>query len=196
MKVVIGLVGKPLSGKETVGTMLIERIQNTGKIAHRRRFRDILEHTLTKWDIECNRANLQKLAQIMVTEGAFGPNALSHAVYNYFIRDSADVVIADGVRWLSDEKMIRDIPNNKGILLYISSNQETRFARAHARQREGEHNLTREQFLIEDSATTETSIDAIGLRADWTIYNEDGITLEKLKKRVDDFFTMLVLPRL
>ncbi|MFA6365147.1 MAG: hypothetical protein WCW78_01970 [Candidatus Paceibacterota bacterium] len=196
MKVVIGLIGKPLSGKETVGTMLIERIQNIGKVAHRRRFRDILEYTLTKWDIECNRTNLQKLAQIMVAEGAFGPNALSHAVYNYFIRDSADVVIADGVRWLSDEKMIRDIPNNKGILLYISSNQETRFARAQARQREGEQNLTREQFLIEDSATTETFIDAIGLRADWTIYNEDGMTLEKLRSRVDDFFTMLVLPRL
>ncbi len=194
MKAIVGLVGMPLAGKETVSAALARYAHETGATAHHVRFRDILAETLHLWHIPCNRENLQKLAQIMVKSDAFGPEALTDAVNARLMVDSADLVIVDGVRWLPDEAMLRAVPDGKGILLYIDADADTRFSRAKQRQREGEEELTRDVFNLQDAAPNELSVNAIGSRADWCIPNGGNIDPETLERRVRAFFDECIAP--
>ncbi|MCL5733921.1 MAG: hypothetical protein M1334_04730 [Patescibacteria group bacterium] len=215
MKAVIGLTGKPLAGKETVGDIIMkiargskswvdyfkdDYLENRRKImkltASRQRFRDVLEETLKLWNIEVNRDNLQKMSQVMVAENAFGKNALSGAIYNRLIKDKAEIVIADGVRWLADEDMIRSIPEKRGLILYIKSDFNTRFARAKIRQREGEAEISIEKFREQDNVKTETYIEEIGGRADWVIKNGGDMDTAELEKQVKLFFAQKIFPLL
>ena len=202
MKVVIGLTGKPLAGKETVGHIIMKiAIKECGYVlgqnyAHRQRFRDVLEETLKIWNISVNRDNLQKISQVMVAENAFGKNALSNAIYNRLINDNAEIVIADGVRWLADEEMIRNIPEKRGLILHIKSDFDTRFARAKIRRREGEAEISIEKFREQDNVKTEIYIEEIGGRADWAIENGGNMNTAELEKQVELFFAQKVSPLL
>lgn len=241
MKDVIGHVGEPDSGKETVGDIIAKIAKEHDLTASRHRFRDILEETLQRllacrasgwsanswifrceleeilglWNlertpanfeklaeillapdafgdrnVEVNRANLQKMAQIMVRETAFGPNALANAVRHRLMTSSADIVQADGVRWLADEELLRNIPNS--LILYTTASLETRYQRELDRRREGGETLTREQFLAQNQAKNEIHIPEIGSRADWKIVNEG--TLEELEEKVREFWEIKVRP--
>lgn len=196
MKAIVGLVGMPLAGKETVSATLARYAHEAGATAHHTRFRDILAETLELWRIPCNRENLQKLAQIMVKPDAFGPRALTDAVEARLMKDSADLVIVDGVRWLSDEAMLRGVPDGKGILLYVDADADTRFSRAKRRQREGEEELTRNAFDVQDAAPNESSVDVIGGRADWRIPNGRDTDPVELERYVKAFFDGRIAPLL
>ncbi|MCL5733271.1 MAG: hypothetical protein M1334_01225 [Patescibacteria group bacterium] len=215
MKVVIGLTGKPLAGKETVGGIIMkivsgskcragyfkdDYLENRRKIAKltasRQRFRDVLEETLDLWSINVNRDNLQKMSQVMVSENAFGNNALSNAIYNRLTNDKAEIVIADGVRWLADEEMIRNIPEKRGLILYIKSDFNTRFARAKIRQREGEAGISIEKFREQDNVKTEIFVEEIGGRADWIIDNGGSVSEAELENQVKLFFAKKIFPLL
>lgn len=128
----------------------------------------------------------------MNKEDAFGEGALSRAVRNRFFKSSADIVVVDGVRWLSDEELIRSIPSN--LLLYVTADFETRYGRAKRRKREGEELKTRKQFLKEDEAKNEIFTPQIGSRADWKIENSGNE--EELKEKVREFWNKFVLPLL
>jgi hypothetical protein len=65
MKLVIGLAGLPLAGKETVGNKLQMLFEADGMSVSRHRFSDILRDTLNLWGMPHGRANEQMLAQIM-----------------------------------------------------------------------------------------------------------------------------------
>lgn len=196
MKAIVGLVGMPLAGKETVSAKLARYAHEAGATAHHVRFRDILAETLELWHIPCNRENLQKLAQIMVEPDAFGPRALTAAVKTRLMKDSADLIIVDGVRWPTDEAMLRDMPDGKGILLYVDADADTRFSRAKRRQREGEEELTRNAFDVQDAAPNESSVDAIGSRADWRIPNGRDTNEAALELRIKAFFDGCIAPLL
>jgi uridine kinase len=163
----------------------------------RHRFSDVLRETLTLWGIPHGRENEQILAQIMVAEGAFKAGALSNAVMNRIANDPSDVAILDGVRWLSDEAMIRNFGASgiHDLIIYISADADTRYARMKARNRSGEATTTREQFDKQGQAKNEIDIPQIGSRADIIIQNNYAATAD-FEKDIERAYTEKIRPLL
>ncbi len=173
MKLVIGVVGPQLAGKETFEDILRELLEKDGHSVSRHRFSDPLRETLTLWGLPHGRENEQLMAQLMVAPGFFGPATLANAVNARLSRDTADVGILDGVRWHVDEKMIRAFPQTgiKSLIVYITASSDRRYARLLARNRSGESNTSRADFDRQNKAPNEVHIPDIGSRADITLVN-------------------------
>ena len=79
---------------------------------------------------------------------------LSRAVKHRLSKNTADVGILDGMRWGVDNTMVREFPAEgiKSIVIYVTADDDHRYARLMARNRSGEAATTREQFadLIEN----------------------------------------------
>lgn len=175
MKLVIGLVGAPLAGKETCASLLEKLLIEDGYSVSRHTFSEILCETLDLWDIPHGRDNEQKLSIMMNAETGFKDGALSHAMECRMINEGVDVTILDGVRWLNDERMLRGL-NDKGIktiIIYIPADATVRYARLLARNRAGESATTWEDFSRQEKARTEMDIPNIGSRAEIVIENND-----------------------
>ncbi len=173
MKLVIGLVGLPLSGKETVANKLEELLKSDGHSVSRHRFSDILRDTLDMWGMPHGRANEQMLAQIMQRPGAFPEGILSRAMKHRLMQNTADVGLLDGVRWDTDEQMMNSFPAEgiKKLMIYISADDDHRYTRLIARNRSGEAATTREQFAELNKQPNEIYIPEIGSRADLELKN-------------------------
>jgi dephospho-CoA kinase len=191
-QLVIGLVGEKGSGKQTFSDLLKELAnaeQNPSvgslRICHMR-FSDLLRDTLSLWDLPHSRSNLQNLA--IAFNKTYGPATLSHAIYKRVQSEPAEIVILDGVRWLSDEELIRSFSKNK--MVYITANSKTRFKRLKKRNGKiGEAEMDFNQFSKEENAETETYIPRIGQRSDVKIDNNG--TLDELKELVKKFWQSL-----
>lgn len=180
MKTVLGLVGEKGSGKETFGNIL-KKILPSKKITHTR-FSDILADTLFLWDLPKTRANLQDLAIIMKNQ--FGDGTLSHAMKVRIENDNSDIVIIDGIRWMSDVELLKSFPKN--ILVYITADLKVRFERLSQRaEKSDEKTITFEQFMKEEQKENELLIPKIGKAADWKILNNS--TIEDFEKEVINF---------
>jgi len=177
--VIIGIVGEIGSGKDTFSSHFI-KIANDKKIV-RVRFSDILKQTLDLWSIPVTRHNLQYLAIIMDKE--FGVGTLTNALRQAVIKEKADIVIIEGVRWLSDVPLIRSFEKN--YLVYITSDQNIRYERVKKRgEKVDEKSLTIDRFRLEDKEPTETHILEIGKDADIKIENNKTLKefIEEIKK--------------
>lgn len=180
MKALIGLIGEKGAGKESLGDALMKEYRFCGYTVSRHHFSDILNETLRNWSIETTRANLQKLAQVM--DAGFGEGALTRAIRQRLEKDPADIVIADGMRWKTDEQMIRSFPYY--MMIYVTADPKVRFERLKARkEKAGEGIMTYEQFLKEERAPNEIDIPIIGARADFKIEN-NGTLLELREEKV------------
>lgn len=137
-----------------------------------------------------NRDSLQLLARVMKNESAFGNGALSRAIQNRLLTSESDIVQADGMRWLSDEILIRSIP--RSVILYTTADFEIRKERAKMRRREGEESKTDDELRKEELAENEIYIVKIGKRADWKIENNTN-NLEDLKQKISEFCEVKLL---
>lgn len=183
-KIVVGLVGEKGSGKETF-TQLLGEIAPDLKIL-RIRFSDVLNETLKLWGIPQTRSNLQVLAVIMKNQ--FGP-ILSHAVYQRILVNSAQIIILDGVRWQPDVELIRDFPHS--FLVYVTAPIKLRYERIRSRtEKQGEFNMSFEQFMKEETTENELLIPKIGMGADFKVSNNG--TMEHFKMQVGRFCTKLL----
>jgi dephospho-CoA kinase len=173
MKLVIGIAGLPLAGKETIANKLEALFASEGISVSRHRFSDILRDTLDLWGMSHGRGNEQILAQIMQRPGAFPEGVLAHAVKHRLSHDTADVGILDGVRWDVDEKMIREFPGDgiKSIIVAVAADDDHRFVRLVARNRSGEAATTRAQFDEMNRQPNEMFILQIAARADVKLAN-------------------------
>ncbi len=174
MKLVIGLAGLPLAGKETVAIKLEELFHADNVTVSRHRFSDILRDTLDLWGMPHGRGNEQMLAQIMQRPGdGFPPGILARAIKARLIKNPADVGILDGMRWEVDEKMMQEFPAEgiKSVVVYIYADDDNRYARLLARNRSGEAVTTREQFAELNKQPNEIFIPEIGSRADIKLTN-------------------------
>jgi len=173
MKLVIGIVGAPLAGKETCANVLEALLLEDGYSVNRHTFSEILRETLDLWDIPHGRDNEQQMAIIMNAETGFKDGALSRAMRRRLMEDVADVAILDGVRWTGDEKMIRALGDEgiKSVLVYINADPKVRYARLLARNRAGEGATTWEDFARQEKARTEVDIPDIGSRAEIALEN-------------------------
>ena len=173
MKLVIGILGAPLAGKETCANLFEKLLVEDGYSVSRHTFSDILRDTVALWNIPADRENLQKMAIIMNAETGFGDGALSRAMKRRLANDTSDVTILDGVRWTGDEKMIRSLNDEgiKTIFIYIEADSKIRYARLMKRNRVGEGATTWEEFEHQEKARTEIDIPEIGSRAEILLQN-------------------------
>jgi uridine kinase len=173
MKLVIGIIGPPLAGKETCANVLEQLLLEDGYSVSRHTFSSILRDTLDLWNIPHGRDNEQKMAIIMNAETGFGDGALSRAMRKRLMEDLADVTILDGVRWLGDERMIRSLNDEgiKTIMIYVTADPKVRYARLLARNRAGESTTTWEKFMEQEGVKTEVDIPNIGGRAEIALEN-------------------------
>jgi len=189
MKLVIGLVGENGSGKGTFAESLMQEAKKEGFTCDRIRSSDILRETLTLWDIPFTRENFQKLALLMVT--VYGEGTLTDAVKARIEGSKKNIVIFDGVRWRSDEKLIRSF--KKHLIVYVTAKPKVRYERMRARkEKTGEGIMTFEQFLEEEVAPTEKDIPVIGKAAHITFENSGPIGV--LEKEVKEAFKNTILP--
>jgi dephospho-CoA kinase len=186
MKLVIGITGPPLSGKETVARKLDELFKRDGFGVSRHRFGDIIRETLTLWDIPLGRKNEQVIPALMDSPVGFGPGTLSHAMKSRLSKDTTDVGVLDGVRWFTDEKMLRNLPATgiASAIIYVTASADRRFVRLKERNRSGEGAQSRDEFDRYEKASTEVDIPAIGERADVTLMN-DSDDLQELYRQIE-----------
>jgi uridine kinase len=192
MKLVIGIIGPPLAGKETCATVLEQLLREDGYSVSRHTFSDILSDTLALWGLPRTRDNLQRMAIVMNAESGFGDGSLPRAMRRRLTDDVADVTILDGVRWLADEKMIRGL-NDEGIktvMIYITADPKIRYARLIARNRGGEAETTWEKFMQQEQVRTEVDIPDIGSRAEIALGN-DYKDLEPFKRDINRVYESL-----
>jgi dephospho-CoA kinase len=194
MKLVIGIAGLPLAGKETVADTLATLLKSDGFDVARHRFSDVLRDTLDLWGISHGRDNEQLLAQLM---DQFKRGTLSRAVKNRIAKDAAHVGILDGVRWLSDEEMIRELAKKgmKSLMIYVDASADTRYERLQKRNRADESKTTREEFERQNQQKNETDIPSIGNRADIKLKN-DHRNIADLGKIVEEAYRSSIRPLL
>lgn len=175
---IIGLVGEKGSGKDTFAKYLQEISDKT--VAHIR-FSDLLKQTLKLWDLPITRANLQKLAQVLED---FGTGTVAHGLEKQIQNTKADIIILDGIRWKPDVKLLKKFP--KHLLVYITADPKLRFERLKSRgEKDGEAEMSFEQFSEEEKAPNELLIPEIGSGADYKIENNSSI--ENFEKEVKKF---------
>ena len=180
MKLVVGLVGEKGGGKGKF-TELIKELAKATTIKSVR-FSDVLNDILKIISIAPSRENLQKL--VLNLKNAYGPDILTNAVYNRVLNEKSDIVILDGIRWLTDEQMLRKFPNN--VLVYITADAKIRYERTKIRgEKAGENEASFEQFQKEEQVETEIFIPQIGSRADVVIHNNG--TMEGFENQVRNF---------
>lgn len=178
-KIVIGLVGEIGGGKETFTKLLKEKYKDGVAMV---RFSDILGDTLNLWGLERSRENYQKLSVAM--RNTFGDGTLTNAVYHRVQNLNSEIVILDGVRWLSDADLVRKFPSN--ILVYVTADAKIRYQRTKDRkEKAGESQDTWEDFQKKDQAETEKDVPTIGAWADFKIDNNG--TLEDYRRQVAEF---------
>lgn len=174
----IGLVGEKGSGKDTFAKYL-QHISSK-KIAHIR-FSDLLKETLKLWDLPITRANLQKLAQVLED---FGSGTVAHGLEKQIKESDTEIVILDGIRWKPDVELLQKFSQHK--LVYITADSKARFERLKARgEKDGEAEMSYEQFLEEEKAPNELLIPEIGSKADLKIENNGSI--EQFDKEIREF---------
>ncbi|OHA02524.1 MAG: hypothetical protein A3I44_00485 [Candidatus Sungbacteria bacterium RIFCSPLOWO2_02_FULL_51_17] len=178
----IVVVGKMLSGKETVFAIIQEELK-AKKSVHIHRFSDVLNDMLALLYKKRTRKNLQTLSTVLRAPTAFGEGVLGNVVHRRAKRTKADVIVFDGARRPHDIAILGGLGNV--VILAVTAPLDVRFARARKRRRPGEQAKTREEFVREDRGEPELLIETIAKRANYTIENTG--TREELRKKVRAF---------
>jgi len=167
--ILIGLVGEIGSGKGSLIEILKKIIPK--KQITVIKFSDVLADVLNVLAMKKTRNNLQKMA--IAIDDMFGKGTFNNAVKQRVLNTKADIIIADGMRWPADEKMIRDL---NGFMFYITASQKLRYDRTTKRgEKVGENETTFEEFKKQELMKNETYIKEIGSRADYKIINEGSL---------------------
>jgi dephospho-CoA kinase len=174
-KIIIGLAGEMASGKGTVAQYLVAE-----KKASTHRFSTMLRDVLDRLHLAQSRDNLQKLSFII--RDTYGQDALAHVMAEDVKKDSAEVIVVDGVRRMDDIVFLKQIPEFK--LVYIDVDIKTRYERIIKRsENPDDHDKTFEQFEAESKADAELQIAGLKEYADVMLDNNSDI--ENLYAQID-----------
>lgn len=175
-RIIIGIVGHPLSGKDTAAEYLVEKFGftfiSTG---------DMIREYVRKNDLgETTRENLSRVGSILRKERG-GDFLIQKALEN-----PAHRIILGGIRAVPEAKATKSAG---GIIIAIDAPLKTRYERAKERKRIGD-DVTFEEFCAieeKESASTDRNaqnVNAVIALADITVDN--GGDVESLKQRVSD----------
>ncbi len=180
-KIIIGIAGEIVSGKDTVTHYLENRYG--ARIFF---LSDPLRDVLDRLHLAQTRENLTRVSGAIRTE--FGDNILSHSIASDAANDPPSFVVIDGVRRQSDIEAVKELPEFS--LLYVEADIKTRYERiVRRRQNADDETKTFEDFQKDHLLETEIGISALRSEARFII-NNDG-SLEDLYSQVDDIVAEL-----
>ena len=172
-QIIIGLIGEPGSGKDTVASYLEDRYG-----AKMIRFSDPLFDALRNFINDVSREDLQWLSHEV--RERFGQDIFTKALKKR-MSDEDRVIVFNGVRFWENEALVRSFANNT--LIYVTADQKLRWERSVSRMEKSDDNNSFEKFQELEKFETEAIIPQIGAKADFTIRNEQ--TLEYLLEEID-----------
>lgn len=174
-KIILGFTGEMACGKGTAAKYVVQKYG-----AKSFRFSTILRDVLDRLCLEQSRANMQRISTILRQN--FGDDLLAGAMAEDVKKDTADIIVIDGVRRRADTRYLKEIPEFK--LAYI----ETDIKVCHDRiVKRGENSddaaKTFDQFQRDHEGEADRQIKDLKKCADFLI-NNDG-SLEYLYKQID-----------
>lgn len=180
--VVIGLVGQPLSGKDTVAAHLVD----THKFVHVSTG-DLLRFYMAENNLgEPTRDLMQKVGNILRAE--HGPDYLVRLA----LKTEANRVVISGIRAIAEATCLRA---NGGSLIACSASLGVRFERAKERGRAGDK-ISLETFKAQEAAESVSTnpnaqnVSAVVAMADYTVENNGN--LKHLYKQVDNILSRVI----
>lgn len=172
-KIIIGLVGEKLAGKDTAAIFLMEKYG-----AFHIRFTHILDDILKELDLPISRRNEIDLG--LGLRKIFGEKVLGTAVIKRVMESNAPLVVINGIRM--DE--MEEIKKIGATIVYITASSEIRFKRYQQRHEKVDDGVMNfEQFMEQEKELTEIGIPALGAKADHKIVNEGGV--EELQTQIE-----------
>lgn len=175
MKIILGLTGEKLGGKDTVAEYLMGKY-GAVNIRHS----SILDEILSILDMPVSRRNEIDLGMAM--RQMFGLGILNRAVAKKVRESTASLVVINGIRFEEELENARALGAR---IVYVTAPSDARFARFLKRQEKADDAMqTREQFDRQEHEPTEVQIPHLGRLADFRIDNTG--TLEQLYKNIDD----------
>ncbi len=173
---IIGLVGETGSGKDTVADYLHDKYG-----AKLMRFADPIKSTLSIYFDKLSKADQQWFYHVF--RQRFGEDILCRAMKKHLERETAQLVIINGLRMPCDYDFIKSYPHAK--ILYVTADRKIRWQRVASRGEKTDDNVPFDKFEELDMKETEVHIPEIGKKADRTIVNEKD--LEYLLSEADKF---------
>lgn len=162
-KIVFGLVGDLSAGKSTVSKYLKEKY-GVNSYLYSQMLRDILKRIYT----EDSRQNMQKLSTFLREN--FDQQIMGKVIAKDVQNDPNEIVIADGIRRLSDIVQLSELPGFN--LIYITADPKIRWQRITNRaSNPDDTNKTYEQFLEDEEAEADRTIKELGKQAKYTLTN-------------------------
>lgn len=154
MKHVFGTVGLPGSGKSTFGEIAIEEFENTEFVSMGDIVRELADAKgLTTSD------EIGEFATRMREEngrGIFAEKLIEELEFGDDV-----VLVIDGVRSPEEVEKLRETVSNGCTIVYIQADQETRYDRVVSRGREGEDEMSLEDFQSRDEREINWGFDEI-----------------------------------
>jgi dephospho-CoA kinase len=183
MKLILGVVGEKLAGKDTVAKYIQ---QKTG--AFHIKFSNLLDEILTILDMPISRRNEIDLG--LGLRDIFGPEVLYKALKKRVLETDKDIAIVNGIRMDEQEKVIKELGAK---IIYVTAPVEIRFERYKQRQEKTDDAVMNfEQFKEQENELTEVGIPELGKRADFKIENTGS--LKELYTKVDDIIDKIDPP--
>ena len=178
---IIGLVGPKLSGKGTVATYIEEQ-----KGARVYSMSGVIIDIGNRVYLPKTRANMISVATAM--RQAFGEDIFARVRKHDIEKAHDSLAIIDGIRMPKEVDIFAALPNF--YLLFIDSPLDMRYKRALERgEKEGEKDMTFEQFKAEENAVTEQNIEALRKKSEFVIMNNSS--KEHLFSEIDRIFDVL-----
>ncbi len=174
-KIIIGLVGEPGSGKDTVADYLKEKHG-----AYLYRFADPLQEALELYLDKISREDLQWLA--LQFKKKFGKDILSRGLRKKIELNGKKIIVINGIRFPEDFNFVKSLPNS--YVLYVTLDSRKRWRRVSGRGQKTDDKASYERFLELEQAETEVRIPEIGKKADFRLENSE--TKEDLFAKVDE----------
>jgi dephospho-CoA kinase len=174
-KIIIGFTGQLACGKGTATSYLVEKYS-----AKQYKFSQILRDVLVRLHLEQSRDFMIKISETL--RQTFGEDILSTVIARDAEKESAEIVVVDGIRRLSDINHLMKLPNF--ILIAMEAKPEIRYARLIKRGENADDTTkTYEQFLADHQRSTEISIAEVVVKATEHL-NNDG-DLKNLQTQID-----------
>lgn len=164
-RIIIGLVGEKLAGKDTVANYLVK---NYG--AFHVRFTHILDEILNLLNLPISRRNEIDLG--LGLRKIFGNGVLGKAVLERANRSKPKMVVINGIRM--DE--MKNIKKAGAKIIYVTASPQIRFKRyKHRHEKADDAVMNYRQFISQEKEPTEIGIPALGAKADFKIVNEGSL---------------------
>lgn len=175
MSLVIGLIGQKLVGKDTVANYIATKYGAISIASSQ-----ILDDVLLVLGKAKSRENEAILA--VGLRSAFGEDVLNTASLDKIKHSGAKIGLINGIR---RPKELEQAISEGVRTIYITAPQEQRFERYKFRQEKKDDGvLSFEAFVLQDAQSpTEKDIEAIGLKAEFHIENDNDLL--KLYQQID-----------